>query len=171
MGQYHLASGLSRNALPIVAAPSSGGPELIQEATNGAYPHVPQLVSPRRGRPGSRRVRADPRPHRDRRDHRPHLPGRPRQPDPQQRRQLGLVTATPERMRPFGAPMGDRTAASFYGALPSMNHGRSRPWHSFEPCSTATGGTSRARVSPNTHSSLPSSSSSPSSPSSFLGAR
>ena len=39
--------------------------------------HVVPSYRHGRGGPGSRRVRADPRPHRDRRDRRPHLPGRP----------------------------------------------------------------------------------------------
>src|SRR5579862_5914341 len=51
---------------------------------------VPRAAEPRRGRPGPRRVRPDPRPHRDRRDHRPHLPGRPGLQDPEHGRQLGL---------------------------------------------------------------------------------
>src|SRR4029079_8406334 len=44
-------------------------------------------------RPGSRGVRADPRPDRHRGDRRPDLPGRPGQQDPEHRRQLGLVRA------------------------------------------------------------------------------
>src|SRR4029079_4104569 len=51
------------------------------------------VLQERRGRPGPRGVRADPRPHRDHRDHRPHLPGRPGLVDPEQRRQLDLTRA------------------------------------------------------------------------------
>src|SRR5204862_301574 len=51
-----------------------------------AWHEIQQRAGERRGRPGSRGVRVDPRAYRDRRDHCPHLPGQSGQPDPEQRR-------------------------------------------------------------------------------------
>src|SRR4051794_15791313 len=68
---------------------------IIGETPNGACQrtHRPHVAG-RRG-PGSRGVRADPRPDRDRRDRRPHLPGRPDLRDPAHRRGFGLTTREP----------------------------------------------------------------------------
>jgi two-component system sensor histidine kinase DegS len=80
------------------------GADSSREAPHGARQLAPRLDSSGRGRPGSRGVRADPRPHRDRRDHRPHLPGWPGFDDPVDGRLVRLGRVTSRIRRPPAQP-------------------------------------------------------------------